>query len=109
MREVHDVDTRCLDRSVGGLEGDASLAARLELGLPADLRDYGIGAQILRDLGVRRMRLLTNNPKKIVGLEGYGLHITERVPIEIPATETNRKYLSTKRDKLGHLLSSLPD
>ena len=55
------------------------------------------------------MKLLTNNPKKIVGLEGYGLHIAERVPIEIPATETNRKYLSTKRDKLGHLLSSLPD
>jgi 3,4-dihydroxy 2-butanone 4-phosphate synthase / GTP cyclohydrolase II len=55
------------------------------------------------------LKLLTNNPKKIVGLEGYGLHISERVPIEIPATETNRKYLSTKRDKLGHLLSSLPD
>ena len=89
--------------------GGDSVEANAELGFKADLRDHGIGAQILVDLGVRNLRLLTNNPKKIVGLEGYGLTITERVPIEIPANESNRKYLSTKRDKLGHLLSSLPD
>jgi len=89
--------------------GKDTVEANAALGFHADLRDYGIGAQILVDLGVKNLKLLTNNPKKIVGLEGYGLHITERVPIEIPATETNRKYLSTKRDKLGHLLSSLPD
>ena len=90
-------------------QGKDTVEANAALGFHADLRDYGIGAQILVDLGVKNLKLLTNNPKKIVGLEGYGLHITERVPIEIPATETNRKYLSTKRDKLGHLLSSLPD
>src|SRR5438477_1690657 len=90
-------------------KGKDTVEANQALGFKADLRDYGIGAQILVDLGVRKLRLLTNNPKKIVGLEGYGLHIAERVPIEVPANETNRKYLSTKRDKLGHLLSSLPD
>ena len=89
--------------------GKDTVEANQALGFKADLRDYGIGAQILVDLGVRNIRLLTNNPKKIVGLEGYGLHIAERVPIEVPANEANRKYLSTKRDKLGHLLSSLPD
>ncbi len=90
-------------------QGKDTVEANQALGFSADLRDYGIGAQILADLGVRNLRLLTNNPKKIVGLEGYGLHFVERVPIEIPATDANRKYLSTKRDKLGHLLSSLPD
>ena len=90
-------------------QGQDTVEANQSLGFNADLRDYGIGAQILLDLGVRKFRLLTNNPKKIVGLEGYGLQFVERVPIEVPATEDNRKYLSTKRDKLGHLLSSLPD
>jgi 3,4-dihydroxy 2-butanone 4-phosphate synthase/GTP cyclohydrolase II len=90
-------------------QGKDTVEANHALGFSADLREYGIGAQILADLGVKNLRLLTNNPKKIVGLEGYGLHFVERVPIEIPATEANRKYLSTKRDKLGHLLTSLPD
>ena len=90
-------------------QGQDTVEANESLGFKADLRDYGIGAQILLDQGVRRLRLLTNNPMKIVGLEGYGLQFVERVPIEVPATEDNRKYLSTKRDKLGHLLSSLPD
>jgi 3,4-dihydroxy 2-butanone 4-phosphate synthase / GTP cyclohydrolase II len=78
--------------------------ANLELGLPADLRDYGIGAQILVDLGLSSIRLLTNNPKKIVGLEGYGLTVTEQIPIQHPPTEHNAKYLRTKRERMGHLL-----
>ncbi|WP_308197963.1 bifunctional 3,4-dihydroxy-2-butanone-4-phosphate synthase/GTP cyclohydrolase II [Anaeromyxobacter oryzisoli] len=86
-------------------QGYDTAEANVQLGFKPDLRDYGIGAQILRDLGVRKMRLLTNNPKKIIGLEGYGLEVTERVPIEMPATLTNRAYLLTKRDKLGHLLT----
>jgi 3,4-dihydroxy 2-butanone 4-phosphate synthase/GTP cyclohydrolase II len=90
-------------------QGKDTVEANQALGFKADLRDYGIGAQILVDLGVKKLRLLTNNPKKIVGLEGYGLTFVERVPIEVPANESNRKYLSTKRDKLGHLLTSLPD
>ena len=77
----------------------------MQLGFKPDLRDYGIGAQILRDLGVRKMRLLTNNPKKIIGLEGYGLEVVERVPIEMTPTRRNRAYLVTKRDKMGHLLT----
>ena len=89
-------------------QGKDTVEANLALGFKADLRDYGIGAQILLDLGVKSMRLLTNNPKKIVGLEGYGLHLAERVPIEIPATDSNIHYLRTKREKLGHLFSSLP-
>jgi 3,4-dihydroxy 2-butanone 4-phosphate synthase/GTP cyclohydrolase II len=89
-------------------QGRDTVEANLELGFKEDLRDYGIGAQILRDLGVRKMRLLTNNPKKIVGLEGYGLEVVERVPIEMPATRRNRAYLLTKRDKLGHLLTLRP-
>jgi 3,4-dihydroxy 2-butanone 4-phosphate synthase/GTP cyclohydrolase II len=88
--------------------GQDTVEANHALGFKADLRDYGIGAQILVDLGLKNLRLLTNNPKKIVGLEGYGLHFVERVPIEIPANPENRRYLSTKRDKLGHLFSSLP-
>ena len=74
------------------------------LGFPADLRDYGVGAQILRDLGVEKIRLLTNNPRKIVGLTGHGLEIVERIPIEVKPNHINAKYLQTKRDKLGHLI-----
>ncbi|HEX9243484.1 MAG TPA: bifunctional 3,4-dihydroxy-2-butanone-4-phosphate synthase/GTP cyclohydrolase II [Anaeromyxobacter sp.] len=86
-------------------QGWDTAEANVQLGFKPDLRDYGIGAQILRDLGVRKMRLLTNNPKKIIGLEGYGLEVVERVPIEMAPTLRNRAYLATKRDKLGHLLT----
>jgi 3,4-dihydroxy 2-butanone 4-phosphate synthase/GTP cyclohydrolase II len=85
-------------------DGHDTVEANEKLGFKADLRDYGIGAQILVDIGVKRMRLLTNNPKKIVGLEGYGLEVVERVPIEVEPNEINHKYLETKRDKLGHLI-----
>jgi 3,4-dihydroxy 2-butanone 4-phosphate synthase/GTP cyclohydrolase II len=78
--------------------------ANIALGFPPDLRDYGIGAQILVDLGIKRIRLITNNPRKIVGLEGYGLEITERVPLEFPPNEHNKKYLETKCSKMGHVL-----
>ncbi len=81
-----------------------TVEANLELGLPADLRDYGIGAQILVDLGLSSIRLLTNNPKKIVGLEGYGLTVTDQLPIQSPPTEHNVHYLRTKRDRMGHTL-----
>ncbi|WP_333871244.1 bifunctional 3,4-dihydroxy-2-butanone-4-phosphate synthase/GTP cyclohydrolase II [Desulforamulus putei] len=85
--------------------GADTVEANLALGFPADLRDYGIGAQILADLGLKKIRLLTNNPRKIAGLEGYGLEVVDRVPIEIPAGKANKKYLSTKKCKLGHLLT----
>ena len=84
--------------------GRDTVEANEELGFRADLRDYGIGAQILLDLGVKRLKLLTNNPKKIVGLHGFGLEITDRIPIEIQPNSNNQKYLETKRDKLGHLI-----
>lgn len=85
-------------------EGKDTVEANEALGFKPDLRDYGIGAQILLDLGVRKIRLLTNNPKKVIGLKGYGLEIVERVPIEMPTNENNERYLKTKRDKLGHII-----
>lgn len=85
-------------------EGRDTVEANEELGFPPDLRDYGIGAQILADLGLEKIRLVTNNPRKIVGLEGYGLKVIRRVPIEISPGVDNRFYLSTKKNKLGHLL-----
>lgn len=86
-------------------EGADTVEANLMLGFNMDSRDYGVGAQILHALGVRRMRLLTNNPRKRTGLMGYGLEIVENVPIEIPANPHNQRYLQTKREKLGHSLS----
>ncbi|MEP0826947.1 MAG: bifunctional 3,4-dihydroxy-2-butanone-4-phosphate synthase/GTP cyclohydrolase II [bacterium] len=88
-------------------QGKDTVEANNELGFAADLRDYGIGAQILVDLGLTSIRLITNNPRKVIGLEGYGLTISGRVPIQMPPTKHNLKYLETKRDKLGHLLTIL--
>ncbi|MEO5656160.1 MAG: bifunctional 3,4-dihydroxy-2-butanone-4-phosphate synthase/GTP cyclohydrolase II [Nitrospiria bacterium] len=87
--------------------GQDTVEANLALGFEPDLRDYGIGAQILVDLGVRRIRLMTNNPRKVVGLEGYGLTVSERVPIETHPHEGNREYLRTKKQKLGHMLNKV--
>ena len=84
--------------------GADTVQANQRLGFAPDLRNYGIGAQILRDLGLTTIRLLTNNPRKVVGLDAYGLSIIERVPLESPVTSENRDYLETKRDKLGHLI-----
>ncbi len=86
-------------------EGLDTVQANERLGFPADLRHYGVGAQILSDLGIRRIKLMTNNPKKIVGLEGYGLKVVERVPIQVKAGPHNKKYLSTKKKKMGHFLA----
>ena len=85
-------------------DGFDTVQANLKLGFPGDLREYGLGAQILFDLGVRQLRLLTNNPKKVVGLAGYGLKIFETVPIRVEANVHNKAYLRTKRMKMGHTL-----
>lgn len=85
-------------------QGHDTVSANEKLGFPPDIRDYGVGCQILRELGVRKMRLMTNNPSKYVALDGYGLEIVERVPLEVHPTESTKKYLETKKNKLGHLL-----
>jgi len=89
--------------------GKDTVEANEILGFPADLRDYGIGAQILAELGLKNIKILTNNPRKIAGLEGYGLHVVERVPVEIPPCEANEFYLNTKKSKLGHMLTIKDD
>lgn len=86
-------------------KGRDTIEANEDLGFDADLRDYGVGAQIIRDIGIKKIKLLTNNPKKIVGLEGYGLEISERVPVEIDPVPENLKYLSTKKERMGHILN----
>ena len=86
-------------------EGMDTVEANKALGFSADLRTYGIGAQILRHLGLKKMKLMSNNPKKIVGLESFGLSVVERVPLEVPHNICNEKYLKTKKEKLGHLLT----
>jgi 3,4-dihydroxy 2-butanone 4-phosphate synthase/GTP cyclohydrolase II len=85
-------------------QGLDTVQANERLGFPADLRHYGVGAQILADLGIRRIKLMTNNPKKIVGLEGYGLKVVERVPIQVKPGPHNKRYLRTKKKKMGHFL-----
>jgi 3,4-dihydroxy 2-butanone 4-phosphate synthase/GTP cyclohydrolase II len=86
--------------------GKDTVEANEALGFHADVRDYSLAAQMLLDLGVKKIRLLTNNPKKIVGLKGFGIEITERISIEVKANRSNERYLKTKRDKLGHLILS---
>ena len=88
-------------------EGADTVEANEALGFKPDQREYGIGAQILTDLGVKKLRMMTNNPRKFVGLSGYGLEITERLPIEIPPSDTTRRYLTTKKEKLGHSLDAV--
>lgn len=88
-------------------EGLDTVEANIHLGHNADERDYGVGAQIIRQLGVSKMRLITNNPIKRVGLEAYGLHVVETVPIEVDVNEHNKKYMQTKKDRMGHILSKL--
>jgi 3,4-dihydroxy 2-butanone 4-phosphate synthase/GTP cyclohydrolase II len=85
----------------GGMD---TVEANIKLGFPSDLRNYGIGAQILVDLGLSKIKLITNNPKKIIGIEGYGLNVTDRIPLEIQPGDENRFYLETKRDRMGHLI-----
>jgi 3,4-dihydroxy 2-butanone 4-phosphate synthase/GTP cyclohydrolase II len=87
-------------------KGKDTVEANVLLGFEPDMRDYGIGAQILSDLGLTSIRLMTNNPEKRAGLEGYGLEIVERVPLEIPANAFDAKYLETKKEKMGHLLKN---
>ena len=87
--------------------GMDTVDANLHLGFEPDRRDYGVGNQILRDLGLTQLRVMTNNPRKIYGLDGFGLRIIERVPLVIPAHDGNRDYLQTKRDKLGHMLEDM--
>ena len=87
-------------------EGCDTIEANERLGFPADLREYGIGAQILLDLGVKGVRLMTNNPKKLVGIDGYGLKIDGRVPIEILPQQYNERYLATKKQRMGHLFQN---
>ena len=92
---------RAYELQDGGMD---TLDANIALGFPADMREYYIGAQILRELGCKTLRLLTNNPDKVYGLSGFGLEIKERVPIQVSATAYDMKYLKTKRDRMGHLL-----
>jgi 3,4-dihydroxy 2-butanone 4-phosphate synthase / GTP cyclohydrolase II len=88
-------------------EGFDTVEANERLGFKADQRDYGMGVQILRELGIRSMRLLSNNPRKLVGIEGYGLSVSEWLPLEIPASDSTRRYLKAKKEKLGHKLSTV--